>query len=153
MKTEQYTEDPPVSYGTARLAREKGYTGKIGTGFRNNSGNYYNYKGELNGDCTDYIRDLIRSKKDDYKPANANISAPSANVLAKWLRDIHHIEISITLLGAESYEVHVFKDRSIIDRIEIWPTPENIKRGIHEDATEKGVQIGLYNIQNQLDGN
>ena len=94
-----------VSYETAKLALEKGYVGKIGLGYKYNTGNYYNAKGELNGDCTDLVREIYNARNSDVKPLNSNISAPTQSLLQKWLREKYDIEIQIFTMG-------IFMDKS-----------------------------------------
>lgn len=85
--------DEIVKYPTAKLAKEKGYP-QASTKIMQP---YYNYKGELNADCTDYIRALLDNKKglntnDDLEKVS-NIRAMSQSLLQKWLREVHNVNI------------------------------------------------------------
>lgn len=81
-------EEQIVTYATAKLAEEKGFTDVIGC-FRGKD--YYNYNGELDGDVTLSIRAIVNKSPDVVK--YKSIAAPTQALLQKWLRDVHEIDI------------------------------------------------------------
>lgn len=92
-----------ISFETAKLAKEKGYKGKIGLGYKYRTGDYYNHIGVLNGDCTTLIKDIIKAQvnKDFLNPINFNISAPTQSLLQKWLREVHKIDLYIETVWSD----------------------------------------------------
>ena len=83
-------EDTRITFETAKLAKEKGFPQepnrlKIP---------YYNYKGEFKGDVKDWLRKYLR--KEDTSDVES-VSAPTQSLLAKWLREVHNLHISINV--------------------------------------------------------
>lgn len=93
-------EEVFVKYSTAVIAKDKGYPQEQ----TKVSQPYYNHKGELNGDCLDYIKTLLAHRKgecsDDDLSKVSNIRAMSQSLLQKWLRDVHNIWIDVEYNGA-----------------------------------------------------
>jgi len=97
-------EEQLIEFDTAKLARDKGLTRET-LGYRTSSvrKDYYNHRGELNGDCTENINELLsKTKTSKYKL----IAAPTQAVLQKWLREIHNIEIWIGKGGLNGDKYH-----------------------------------------------
>ncbi len=79
-------EDTRITFGTAKLAKEKGFPqepNKLKIP-------YYNYKGEFKGDVKDWLRKYLR--KEDTSDVES-VSAPTQSLLAKWLREEHNIHL------------------------------------------------------------
>lgn len=87
---EDAMKDDVVSFKTAKLAQEKGLDFKLGLGYKTH-GDYYNYKGELNGDVTDEIRLMVRKIKDEFR----STPAPTLSLLQKRLRDKFNLNVAI----------------------------------------------------------
>ncbi len=89
-------EDEIVSFETAVLAYNKGFRDKISC---IGGKNYYNYKGELNGDSSEQLKDYLAAKKEDRDPDDfyLSISAPTQSCLQRWIREKHNIHISINI--------------------------------------------------------
>ena len=81
-------EDKLVSLETAKLAKEKGFPQEP----NRRKVPYYNYKGEFNGDVTDFLRKYLR--EEDTSDVES-VSAPTQSLLAKWLREEHEIDILV----------------------------------------------------------
>lgn len=62
--------------------------------------NYYNYKGVLNGDCKDELKEYFKSKREnrEINPIFSNISAPLFQDVLDWLRTKYFINIKIEYL-------------------------------------------------------
>ena len=62
--------------------------------------NYYNYKGVLNGDCKDELKEYFKSKKEnrEINPIFSNISAPLFQDVLDFLRTKYFINIKIEYL-------------------------------------------------------
>lgn len=81
-------EDTRITFKTAKLAKEKGFPQEP----NRRKVPYYNYKGEFNGDVTDFIRKYLRGEDtSDFE----SVSAPTQSLLAKWLREEYNIDINI----------------------------------------------------------
>ena len=80
-----------ITFETAKLAVSKGYPAN-----KTLRDNYYNHKGELNGD----VKELLQAKfwKLDVDIGKlCNYVAPTQSLLQKWLRDKHHIHVEPSL--------------------------------------------------------
>ena len=83
-------EDTRITFETAKLAKEKGFTQEP----NRRKVPYYNYKGEFNGDVTDFLRKYLR--EEDTSDVES-VSAPTQSLLAKWLREEHNLHITINV--------------------------------------------------------
>ena len=89
-------EDTRITFETAKLAKEKGFPqepNKLKVP-------YYNYKGEFNGDVTDFLRKYLR--EEDTSDVES-VSAPTQSLLAKWLRKEHSIIVLVLYDGKTFY--------------------------------------------------
>ena len=75
-----------VGFFVAKLAKEKGFPQEP----NRRKVPYYNYKGEFNGDVTDFLRKYLR--EEDTSDVES-VSAPTQSLLAKWLREKHNIHL------------------------------------------------------------
>ena len=75
-----------VGFFVAKLAKEKGFPQEP----NRRKVPYYNYKGEFNGDVTDFLRKYLR--EEDTSDVES-VSAPTQSMLAKWLREKHNIHL------------------------------------------------------------
>ena len=80
-------KDQLITYGTAELAKEKGFENKTPHKLRRD---YYNHLGEINGDVTQYVKAYVH-KRDTTKLKT--IDAPTQSLLQKWLREEHNLHI------------------------------------------------------------
>ena len=81
-------EDTRITFETAKLAKEKGFSQET----NRLEIPYYNYKGEFKGDVSDWrIRKYIRGENTSDIEF---VSAPTQSLLAKWLREEHNIYVS-----------------------------------------------------------
>lgn len=75
------------TYEVAKLAKEKGFPQEVSR-WRDStspSRNYYNHKGELNGDCLEIIKCICR--KEEVPIELQTIAAPTQSLLQRWLRE------------------------------------------------------------------
>lgn len=89
------TDENPVKFSLACLAKEKGYYPKIQF-----MANYYNWKGDLNGDSTDQIKEFLHIKKSgETGPLQYdNVYAPTCSYLQSWLRDVKGIVVWVDVI-------------------------------------------------------
>ena len=102
-------EDEIVGFKTATLAYDKGFRDTISC---IGGKNYYNLKGELNGDSSNELKEYLRWRKEGGELKETNIPAPTQSVLQKWLREKHNIFVICTqefYSDGINYLVQVFK--------------------------------------------
>ena len=131
-----------ITFETAKLAYEKGYTREVvGISFTSTRRNYYNTQGELNGDCTDFIKDVLKYGRDKAKINHILYPATSQSLLQKWLRDVKDIYVNV-ILGSYSTKQKVVKEFRVV--IFSWETGEfHFNFFTYEEALEKGLQEAL----------
>lgn len=120
-------EDQRVSVETAKLAKAKGFT------------------------CNSYDCHWIpineNSMAMQYDPKTCTL-IPTQSLLQKWLREKHHIDITVMVRFADTYGVFIHKNRSIpkgFEEIILKVTYENHKN-LYEAALEIGLDRGLLLI-------
>ena len=89
-------EDTRITFETAKLAKEKRFPQEP----NRRKVPYYNYKGEFNGDVTDFLRKYLR--EEDTSDVES-VSAPTQSLLAKWLREEHNLHINISSLSMNCF--------------------------------------------------
>lgn len=109
-----------ISFKTAKLAKEKGFSWK-NIEYTNNAGSIgyrqcYNYKGQL-------ILPKI------YNPNNVHYPACNQSLLQKWFREVHNIHIELIIKGWED-ENCISED--LYYRAFIWKVGSS-KPKVHED--------------------
>lgn len=128
-----------VSFETAMMAKEKGFTDIVG---RIRGKHYYNYKGEIDGDCIDELK----HRKENPNPF-ASIAAPSQSLLQRWLREEKGLLVFVepSLVEASNkkgirftYFVVNMEDLSCVLEDE---SPIGFLK--YEEALEKGLQMAL----------
>lgn len=135
-------EEQLISFETAKLAYKKGYTREtVGISFTSTRRNYYNKEGELNGDCTDFIKDIIKHGRDKARINHILYPATSQSLLQKWLREKHDIHININTYYFEDLQKYGYEVEDIIHP-EGW-TVINSPKVSYEEALEKGLQEAL----------
>lgn len=86
-----------VTFEVAKLAKEKGFPQDVdrwlGDLHSATSSNYYNHKGELNGDCLEIINCICR--KEDVPIELQIIAAPTQSLLQRWMRDNGFGEVEV----------------------------------------------------------
>ena len=123
-----------ISFETAKLAKEKGFPQEP----NRRKVPYYNYKGEFNGDVTDFLRKYLR--EEDTSDVES-VSAPTQSLLAKWLREKHNIHlIAYKNINIDGYDwCYITTDG--ITNINSYKT--------YEEALEIGLQEALKLINNK----
>ena len=121
-------EDTRITFETAKLAKEKGFPQEP----NRRKVPYYNYKGEFNGDVTDFLRKYLR--EEDTSDVES-VSAPTQSLLAKWLREKHNIHlIAYKNINIDGYDwCYITTDG--ITNINSYKT--------YEEAYEIGLQEAL----------
>ena len=130
-------EDTRITFETAKLAKEKGFTQET----NRFEIPYYNYKGEFKGDVSDWrVRKYIRGED----TSNIEfVSAPTQSLLAKWLREKHNIHIEISnnnynKLLNWSFDLHKLP----VGIIQMWERGDSTYH-TYEEAYEIGLQEAL----------
>ena len=123
-----------VGFFVAKLAKEKGFPQEP----NRRKVPYYNYKGEFNGDVTDFLRKYLR--EEDTSDVES-VSAPTQSLLAKWLREKHNIHlIAYKNINIDGYDwCYITTDG--ITNINSYKT--------YEEAYEIGLQEALKLINNK----
>lgn len=129
------------TYEVSLLAKEKGFPQWFNYDHFKFKWDYYNYKGELNGDIGDILKLRIKHKPvpEEMKP----IAAPTQSLLQRWLREEKQIIITI---GYAPYEegdwvwkiYHQCKLRSL-----------KVQHGVYnsyEEALEYALKYALENL-------
>lgn len=133
--------ETPISYQTAKLAKEKGYT--IEGYFT--LYDYYNHEGILNGDYIDYISNIFRHKKygESLNESLEPTLAPSQSLLQKWLRENYQIFVIIDYGGIWHHSKWFYTirnpDVAKIYDLGYWET--------YEEALEEGLINALKLIK------
>jgi hypothetical protein len=85
-------EETIITFPTAKLAAEKGYSKPVVKLWGNH---YYNYKGELDGNVLDQIKEFVSSKRENREPDSKydNTLAVTQGQLQTWLRETHGIKL------------------------------------------------------------
>ena len=134
-------EDTRITFETAKLAKEKKFPQEP----NRRKVPYYNYKGEFNGDVTDFLRKYLREEDTS---GVESVSAPTQSLLAKWLREKHEIYVT----PRESYAFdQTLEFVCSVNNIFVnhGNNDEPINRfKTYEDAYEKGLQEALKLIKN-----
>ena len=121
-------EDTRITFETAKLAKKKGFPQEP----NRQKVPYYNYKGEFNGDVTDFLRKYLR--KEDTSDVES-VSAPTQSLLAKFLREEHNIHlIAYKNINIDGYD-WCFITTDGITNINSYKT--------YEEALEAGLQEAL----------
>ena len=121
-------EDTRINFETAKLSKEKGFPQEP----NRRKVPYYNYKGEFNGDVTDFLRKYLR--EEDTSDVES-VSAPTQSMLAKWLREKHNIHlIAYKNINIDGYD-WCFITTDGITNINSYKT--------YEEAYEIGLQEAL----------
>lgn len=102
---------------------------------------YYNYKGELNGDVTDYIKAFVNKNIENVEKYKC-ISAPEQWKLVEWLRVKHGIWIAVTPVLVEKaaspikfdYEIYYSDEIKYGDEVEIDYLPANTPQKAYSAA-------------------
>ena len=121
-------KDTRITFETAKLAKEKGFPQEP----NRRKVPYYNYKGEFNGDVTDFLRKYLR--EEDTSDVES-VSAPTQSLLSKWLREEHNIHlIAYKNINIDGYDwCYITTDG--ITNINSYKT--------YEEALEAGLQEAL----------
>lgn len=119
-----------ISFETAKLAKEKGFQ------YTTDDNLYYN--------DNSYLNKLEFSEED--------IPAPTQSLLQKWLREVHNIDIQISLNTVNVqekiyYSASIYQNRKVE---EINIKCHHLKLNTYEEALERGLQAGLKLISNEF---
>ena len=131
-------EEQLISYETAKLAKEKGFDEKV---YRE-----YDKSGYLR--CTSKSADVVLGPYDELLKST-EYPAPTQSLLAKWLREVHNIEVLISRIPPEAVLSDKNKGKNILKNYNcyIWnlnSNPRIANNGAFLDIYEEALEIGLY---------
>lgn len=140
-----------ISFKTAKLAHEKGYTRQeIGISFASARRNYYTEKGDLNGDVAEFVRQIVKHGKD--KVSYTLYPATSQSLLQQWLREKHNCFVEVSLHGEEDKNWDVNPKNLLFGvTVDYYGEDFKIPMGEEEDfndynfkSYEEALERGLY---------
>ena len=62
----------------------------------------------MNGNCTDFIKDIVKHGRDKAKVNNILYPATGQSLLQKWLREKHQIHIVVNITIADNWYFELF---------------------------------------------
>lgn len=130
-----------VTFETAKLAFDKNFL--LATKGRYN---YYNYKGELNGDCIDEIKEIVARKRNPNHKSEidySSVHAPTQSLLQQWLRVNYDIDIQTYPIKAHGFRKMYACLIEYSGSIQSQVIGDELK---YEDALEKALQVALKRI-------
>ena len=116
----------------AKLAKDKGFPQDVDRWVADlhsaTNSNYYNHKGELNGDCIEIIKCKIQ--KEEIPKEFELVAAPTQSLMQRWLREEKKVHIEI---------------------YPVFPSPNDVKYGrwIVADAITKSIPIEYFDTYEQ----
>lgn len=158
-----------ISFDTAKLASEKCFDWKVENYFDETENNKevnlladtiirdYNYfvttlKGEFAYEYIEkgYLQELYNIVTEDYC---GYLKRPTQSLLQKWLREVHKIDIQITIVkaGYKEYKVEIYKQPENTNQYTYFFIKEEDGLYIkyfqnYEDALEEGLLIALKQL-------
>lgn len=115
-----------ISFKTAQLAKEKGFREPCLYYFSNDGQEKsFSEDGMYFYSCGEHGRLVLR---------------PQQSELQRWLRNLFEIDITIMIVGFDSYSLDVHKGRNHKFRKEFYP---QYKEDTYEQALEQGLQEAL----------
>ena len=131
-------EDTRITFETAKIAKEKRFPQEP----NRRKVPYYNYKGEFNGDVTDFLRKYLR--EEDTSDVES-VSAPTQSLLAKWLRERYNIHVTSQIGNLDFINTYHHDIRYIDKNKFICKVKGNFKT--YEEALEAGLYQALKLIK------
>lgn len=142
IETQKMIHEEIVTFEVAKLAKEKGFPQKASRWRKSTSPcrNYYNHKGELNGDCLEIIKCICR--KEEVPIELQTIVAPTQSLLQRWLREEKGLILIIRFDPSEQmYDWGVFLETQ---PIEFTSSEEYFEK--YELALEDAIKFALENL-------
>lgn len=123
-----------VTFKTALLIRDNGFENIAPNKLRRD---YYTHLGELNGDCTDYIKAICQKKKVSHL---YTIDAPTQSVVQKWFRDVRNVNIEVV---SRKYKIEALSSFPRTFRYNVEEHYSKESYNSYEEALEEGLQFAL----------
>ena len=141
-----------VTYEVAKLAKEAGFPQDVdkwlGDLHSATNSNYYNHKGELNGDCIEIIKCKIQ--KEEAPKEFELVAAPTQSLLQRWLREKKDVHISIIANREEDDDVIWYSNEVLKDTgwsvCSWWERPMTVCYSSYEQALEHALKFALENL-------
>ena len=130
-----------------KLAKEKGFPQEFDYSHFKSKLDYYNHKGELNGDVGDILKLRISHKPipEEMKP----ISAPTQSLLQRWLREEKGYAISVTAyptLASLNKVCYAWEIKSSSDGSFMKSMDSEYTFSTYELALEDALKYALENL-------
>jgi translation elongation factor EF-Ts len=125
-----------IEYSTAKLAKDKGFGNVKPYKLRRD---YYNHKGELNGDVTEMVKAICENR--DTSEFDT-IDAPTQSLLQRWLREDHGIGVIVDVDVTLSWKYKIFSMHPESSYTGDWILSIYMY-GWYEEALEKGLVQAL----------
>lgn len=93
------------TYDVCKLAKDKGFPQEFDYAHFKSKWNYYNHKGELNGDVGDILK--LRLKHEPIPEEMKPIAAPTQSLLQRWLREEKGIDIVVMPIRPKGYSFFI----------------------------------------------
>lgn len=137
------------TYEVAKLAKEKGFPQEVSRLCDSTSPcrNYYNHKGELNGDCLEIINCICR--KVEVPIELQTIAAPTQSLLQRWLREEEGCAISVTAyptLASFNKVCYAWEIKSSSDGVFMKSVDGEYTLSTYELALEDALKYALENL-------
>lgn len=138
------------TYEVCKLAKEKGFPQEVSRwcDFTSPSRNYYNHKGELNGDCLEIIKYICR--KEEVPIELQTIAAPTQSLLQRWLREEKGVTICVDIFDdGWFFDISTFyKQDTGIYEIDMPYKSSNVSPvyDTYELALEDALKYALENL-------
>ena len=137
-----------VSFETAKLLKEKGFNAEIDT--------YYSTEGEFKIWCPNERKSYLTN--DGNETWWWKCIAPSQSMAMKWLREVHHVEISITFgfpfIDVKQQYKYFWSVVKVCNNHLEFPMDDTINATYNEeiaDSYEQAVEAGIkYCLKNLI---
>lgn len=126
-------EDKRITFETAKLAKQKGFNILVPKVWYEDAFNKHDTRTTFGTGLQEGV-----------------YLQPTQSLLQKWLREVHKIDITIEIIGADSYGYYIHKNRNLMNRddkvVEVKISPDNYKKH-YEDCLEKALYEAILIIQ------
>lgn len=122
-------KNEPITLETALLAKEKGFNILIP--------NFYTDQTSIGKDVQYSEEGVIRR---NYNAFEFKVSAPSQSLLQRWLREIHNIDITVSLVATQ-YGFYIHKNRDYTNNGESYSTLGVTYEEVLESALKEALKL------------
>ena len=127
-------EESYISFDTAKLLKEAGFDLSCRGVYVTDRTGYYEFREYDNKQTTD---DLCWNTEDGFQ---YEYLAPTQDLAAKWLREVHEIDVMVDVYNKDYYVCNVYKNKHLM-------IIRNIVTSSCEGALEKGLREAIKLIK------